>query len=99
MLQGIGALIIQVNVVVALASFQIKCVLYYVSAFDEDFGPGSLEFRFDSAGEECNNVTLFDDESLEGSHSFGVFIESDNFNLGVDANRTITIRDTDSKNS
>ena len=56
-----------------------------------------MEFTFDSAGEECNNVTLLDDEALEGKHSFGVFIESDNFNLGVDANRTITICDTDGK--
>lgn len=63
-----------------------------------DFTPDSLVFIFNSTGEECLNVSLLDDQAIEGVHSFSASIVSTDPKISVSPDsQNITILDTDGK--
>ena len=67
-----------------------------LTEFQMDFVPDTLAYVFNSTGEACQNVTLLEDNAIEGEHIFSASLISTNLGVIANGSQNLSIQDTNS---
>ena len=72
--------------------------MFLSAVFGTDYVPNGLVFTFSAPNQEqCDYISLLNDDALECDHSFTISVESTTPDISASGFQNITILDTDSE--